>query len=152
MYWTLSIAWFLGGLIVFWATLTKKWRSIDSLTLCVLRSARMFHPIPGDVGYWDLKFSVLRHTVFFLIASILFFFVKSDFVLTVVLAVSMLYHGVMPVQRYRVRKDHIASLYRDEESRASAEFCAIPVRDSFCVVVHAIITLVLTWILYAIRP
>lgn len=150
MYWLISILWVLVGLIVFWVTLSKKWNRIDRLTLGALHTVRMFHPIPGDDGYLDLKFSIVRHVLFFLIASVLFFFVKSDFVLTITLYVSFIYHAIIPYQRYRMRKKHIADIRK--KSDATAHFAEIPVKDSFCVVVHAIISLVLTWFLYAIRP
>lgn len=150
MYWLISISWTFVGLIVFWITLSNKWKRIDRLTLGALHTVRIFHPIPGDTNYLDLKFSVVRHSVLFLIASALFYFVRSDFVLTVTLYASMVYHGIVPVQRYRMRKKHIADLR--EKSDATAHFAEIPVKDSFCVVIHAIISLALTWVLYAIRP
>lgn len=150
MYWLISILWTFIGLIGFWTALSKKWSKMDRLTIGALQTVRVFHPVPGDAGYLDLKFSIVRHSILFLIASVLFFFVKSDFVLTIILYVSLIYHIIIPVSRYRARTNHIAALKK--ESSATAEFAAVPVKDSFCVVIHAIISFVLTWVLYAIRP
>lgn len=151
MYWVIALSWFIGGTVVFWSVLSSKWNRIDPLFRRFLQTSRIFHPIPGDPGYLDLKFSVLRHSIVFVISSIVIYFVKIDFVLTVVLFLNILY-CLLSVSRYRIRKKDVAETAARPDGQATAEIISIPVKDSFCAVVHALISAVLIWILYAIRP
>jgi hypothetical protein len=148
MYWAITVLWTILGLVSCWVILSNKWNKIDRLTQLALQTARIYHPIPGDENYLDLKFSVLRHSFFFALSSVLIYFIKSDFWLTVILIICLLYHGYMTVKRYRYRKKELESA----SSMATKEVIKIPINDSFVVIVHAIACLVFTYVLYGVRP
>lgn len=148
MYWAITVLWTIVGLVSFWVILSNKWNKIDRLIQLALQTARIYHPIPGDENYLDLKFSILRHSFFFALSSVLIYFIKSDFWLTVILIICFLYHGCMTVIRYRNRKKELEST----SSMATIEVIKVPINDSFVIVVHAITCLVFTYVLYAVRP
>lgn len=148
MYWIITVLWTILGLVSFWVILSNKWNKIDRLIQLALQTAKTFHSIPGDENYLDLKFSVLRHSFVFVLSSVLIYFIKSDFWLTVILIICFLYHGCMTVIRYRYRKKELANT----SSKETIEIIKIPINDSFAIVVHAISCLVFTYVLYAIRP
>lgn len=151
MYWAITFSWFIVGTVVFWSVLSNKWNKIDPLFRKVLQTSRIFHPVPGDSGYLDLKFSMLRHSIAFLIFSAIIYFVKVDFVLSIILFLNVLYCW-LPISRYRFRKKDVAETAMRPNGQATAEIISIPVKDSLCTVTHAIISAILIWVLYAIRP
>lgn len=150
MYWTISILWSVLGTIAFCFFLTNRWNKIDPIYQQLLASSRLFHPIP-EPGYLGLKFSVIRHAFSFFISSVIIFFVKIHFIINAVLLLNLLYCWA-PISRYRFRKKDVRETAMRPNGQATATAIAIPVKDSFCTVVHAIVCAVLLYVLYAIRP
>lgn len=151
MYWLITGSWTILSTVVFWIILSFKWKRIDRLTFHAIQYSRKFHPIPGDPGYLDIKFSILRHSVFFLLSSVIIYYIKSDIVLTIILLVNLWYCW-SSISRYKMRREIIKTKALDPDGKAAAEIISIPVTDSFAAVIHAIGCLVLIYILYAIRP
>ena len=151
MYWAISLTYTLLGTVIFWIILSNKWNKMDRLAQLSLQQLSVFHQIPHHPEYLDLKFSIVRHSFAFLLSSALIYWVKSDFVLTAILIINFLYCW-LPISRYRYRKRDLAETASRQGGEATAHFLAIPVKDSFCVIVHSVICLALTFLLYAIRP
>lgn len=151
MFWIIALAWGVLGTALFWIALSIKWSKIDPLFQRMFDTFRVFHPIPGFPGYLDLKFSVLRHTVAFLISAALIFWVPINWISNIVLFLNILYTW-MTISRYRVRKRDVDETAMRPNGKATAEIIAIPVKDSFCVVVFSVICTALLYILFAIRP
>lgn len=151
MYWFITLLWFIGGIVIFWSILSHKWNRIDPLFRQALQYSRTFHPVPGDPSYLDLKFSMLRHSVFFLISAVILYFSDSSFVLDIILFLNSLY-ATLSIFRYRGRKRELAALSADPEKHNVATMIAAPIKDSFCVVIHAILCPILIAILLIIKP
>ena len=151
MFWIITIAWFILGTAAFWITLSIKWTRIDPLFQGLFETFRIFHPIPGFPNYLDLKFSVLRHAVVFLVSAALIFWINIKWVIGLVLFLNVLYAG-MTISRYKHRKRDVAETALRPNSKDTATIIAIPVRDSFCVVVFSVICSALLYILSAIKP
>ena len=151
MYWFITLLWFIGGIVIFWIILSHKWNRIDPLFRQALQYCRTFHPVPGDPSYIDLKFSMLRHSVFFLISSVILYFSDSGFVLNIILFLNSLY-AALSIFRYWGRKHELAALSADPEKRNVATMIAVPIKDSFSVVIHAILCPILITILLIIKP
>ena len=151
MYWAIALSWGIGGTVVFWCVLSSKWNRIDPIFRQVLQTSRIFHPVPGYPGYLDLKFSVLRHSVIFLISSVVIYFIKINFISTIILFLNAIY-CLFPICRYRFRKKDVAEAYARPNGQATAEIISIPVKDSFCTVAHAILSAALIGVLYIICP
>lgn len=151
MYWIIALLWFFLGTIAFWVVLGSRWNKIDPIFQSVLQTSRIFHPVPGEPGYLDLKFSVLRHSIVFLASSAIIFWVKANFILSILLFINVLY-CMMSISRYQFRKKDVAEAAMRPNGQATATIIAIPVRDSFCAVVHAVVCVILLYVLYAIRP
>lgn len=154
MYWCIALLWFIGGSVLFWSILSSKWNRMDALTRSTLRFSRIFHSVPGYPSYLDLKLSMLRHAIFFLISAIIIYFTdweKNDFISNTILFLNLLYCG-LSIFRYRGRKRELAKLAADPEQQCVAEMIAIPIKDSFCVVVHAALCPIIVTILFIIKP
>ena len=151
MFWIIAIAWCVIGTAVFWITLSIKWSRIDPLYKRMFDAFRVFHPIPGLPGYLDLKFSVIRHAVVFLISAAIIFWVNIKWIVNVVLFLNILYAG-MTISRYKGRKRDVVETAMRPGGKDTASIIAIPVRDSFCVVVFSVICTAIAFILLAVRP
>ena len=145
MYWVITFGWTILGCLILWTLLSIKWNRIDPLISSMFHTMRRFHGTPGTEGYLDLKFSVLRHSVVFLLSALVIALFDSRFMTSVISFVNLLYCW-MPIARYRYRKKELHSV-RSEGSAELAGFMAIPIKDSFCTVVHAVISTVLIYIL-----
>lgn len=153
MYWIVTLFWAIAGSIVFWSHLSRRWQKVDSLYRLSICTLRTFHPVPAepDSGYLSLQFSILRHAFMFLISSILIYFVKADFVLTIILLLNLLYCW-LPISRYRYRKNDISETASKPNGQETARILSIFVKDSFCTIIHAVGCVITLYILYAIRP
>lgn len=152
MYWAITLLWFFLGLAIAWISLTLKWNNIDPMYRGMFRTFMIFNPIPGHDNYTDLKFSVLRHSLAFLISSVpIYFLPDSRFILRVILFLNLIY-AFFSVNRYHFRKKHLAETRKDPESEATAKIISIPIQDSFVTVLHAVICSALLYVLYGIRP
>lgn len=152
MYWTLTVAWFILGLILFWNVLSSKWNRIDPLYRSMFRTFMILNPIPGHEGYLDLKFSVLRHSVVFIVsAALIYWFHDARFLLNTVLTLNLLYTFSV-FSRYRMRRKHLAYVKYELKEQHTAEIIQIPIKDSRIVGIHAVICVVMLYVLYGIRP
>lgn len=151
LYWIIVLAWSVIGTLIFWFILSVKWSKLDPLFVRMLDTFRVMNPIPGYPGYLDLKFTVLRHAIVFIISSTLIFYVKVKFVLSIVLFLNLIY-AYSTISRYRFRKQHLRDTARRPNSEATLSFISIPVRDSFCTVVYSVLCVVFLYVLFAIRP
>lgn len=151
LYWSISLSWVIIGTLIFWCILSSKWAKLDPLFIRMLDTLRVFNPIPGHPGYLDLKFTLLRHAVAFLLSAVVIFFVKFEWILWVVLFLNVLY-SYSSISRYRFRKQYIEESSKKPGKEAVTDFLAIPVKDSFCAVIFSVICSVLLFALYAIRP
>ena len=150
MYWIISILWSVLGTIAFCSFLTYRWNKIDPFWQQMLDTFRILHPIPGP-GYLDLKFSIIRHALFFLASSFIIFYVKIRFILNSILFLNVLYCW-MPITRYKFRKKDVAEASARPSGQSTASAISVPIKDSFCTVVHAVGCVIILYILYAIRP
>lgn len=151
IYWSISLLWGIIGLFIFWGILSAKWAKLDPLFVRMLDKFRLLNPIPGHPGYMDLKFSLLRHSFVFLVSAVLIFFVKVKFVLTITLTLNVFY-AYSTVSRYKYRKRYLQETAREPDSEALVSYLAVPVKDSFCVVVYSVVCAIILYVLYAIRP
>ena len=151
MYWIIAIAWCVLGTAAFWITLSTKWKRIDPLFQGMFETFRVFHPIPGFPGYLDLKFSILRHAVVFLVSAVLIYWVQVKWLINVVLFLNILYAWT-PISRYKHRKRDVVETAMRPNGKNTAAIIAIPVRDSFCVVVFSVVCTAILYVLFAIRP
>lgn len=153
MYWLIALTWGLIGTIIFWSHLSQQWLKIDSLERLAVCTLSFFHSVPADAdtGYLPLQFSILRHAFVFLISSILIYFVKTDFILTIILLINLLYCW-LPISRYRNRKKDIAETASRPNGQATAQMLSIFVKDSFCTIIHSVGCAIILYVLYAIRP
>lgn len=150
MFWIITIAWFILGTAAFWIILSIKWARIDPIFHRMFETFRVFHPIPGFHNYLDLKFSVLRHAIVFLASSALIFWVNTKWLISVILFLNILYAG-LTILRYTHRKRDVVETAMRPTGKDAAAIIAIPVRDSFCVVVFSVICSAMLYILFAIK-
>ena len=171
MYWTITLAVSLGGLLLLWAILSAKWNRVSgandpvcrTLNTQLINSVRAAEPwLPGDPGYLDLKFSVLRHAFVFAVSAVILRFVGYGFWETVITFVNLLY-AWLPISRYRYRKkllsETAARNRRDlrEHPEDADGFRAILrlhenlIRDSFVVVPYGVICCVALVILMLLK-
>lgn len=151
LYWTIVLSWGIIGTIIFWSILSKKWKKINPIYTRMFDSLRAINPIPGDPGYLDIKFTLVRHAASFLVSSFIIYFVKPKWILTIILMMNVLY-AVSVVSRYKYRKRYIQEESMNPESAALISIISIPVKDSFCSVVYSVLCSVLLYVLYALRP
>lgn len=159
MYWIITLSVSIGGLLLLWTILSAKWNKVACVNdpfdrhfrPQLIHSSRTFEPwLPGDVGYLDLKFSVLRHAFVFVVSAVILRFVGYGFWEYIITFVNLLY-ALIPVNRYRDRKrmlTHAAAENRrrlqdnPDEAEGFGEMLKLHeelVRDSFVVVPYAII-------------
>lgn len=151
MYWFISVLWCVVGTLSFWIILSFKWSKIDVLYAKSLPTLTKFHPVPGHPRYMDLKFSLLRHALFFLVSSVIVYFVKLDIFLSIVTLLNLLY-AVLTIYKYRYRKKYLLGIQKDEDHLALAQIMSIPVKDSFCIVIFSVVCYIVLMVLYLIRP
>lgn len=159
MYWIITLSVSIGGLLLLWTILTAKWSRVtcahDSIDhrfqLSLIHTTRTLQPwLPGDPGYLDLKFSVLRHAFVFGVSAVILRFVGYGFWESAITFVNLLYVW-LPISRYRYRKKMTEALaaenrraHRDnpEEAEGFREILKLHnalIRDSFVVIPYAIV-------------
>lgn len=146
LYWIVVFTWGFACAVIFWCILSYRWKQIPPIFINAIRTGMMFHPIPGHSRYMDLKFSLLRHAVAFIVAAVLIYYVKNKFAQQMILFFCLLYADSR-VYTYIERKKHLTTI-----DKASCEIYSITVYDSFYVVVYSILCVVFLYILYGIRP
>lgn len=152
LYWVIAFSWAIVGTIIFWIVLSSKWSKKDPLYEHMLDTIRVLHPnIPGFPGYLDLKFSVLRHAIAFLISAVIIFFVEYRWILTTILFLNLLY-AYSSIARYRSRKNYINEVTAGRKESPIKEYLILPVKDSFCTVIHSVVSSLLLYVLFALRP
>lgn len=153
LYWVISIAWTLFSIVFFCLFLTVRWKKLDPFDRISVDRLSILHSVPGnsELGYLDLKFSIIRHSVAFLATSFIFFFVKIQFILYIVLVLSSVYCW-FPIFRYINRKKHLQETMLRPEGSAVARLIAVHIQNSTCTFVNAIIIGVLQFVLFALRP
>lgn len=149
MYWTITLLISLGGLIVCWNVLSSRWRIVNGsgsydpvrrkLNPMLIQAARTFHPIlPGDPGYLDLKFSLLRHALAFFVSAGLLRLLDSRFWETALLWVNLMY-AILTCWVYSKRKQELQEIALESTEREQLVIPTELVRDSFVVVAYSVI-------------
>lgn len=142
MYWKIALVWLIAATSILWYVLSEKWKTLDEFEKVGIARFRMMNPIPGMENYMDLKFSVIRHALCFLISSLLIYYVNLSWIIYIVMAVNALY-TLLPVLRYMNRKRYLEERSRESEnSSAAVKYMSIPVKDSFCTVVYSVLSYV----------
>ncbi len=152
MYWIIALLWSIVGTILFWGYLSKQWKKIDVLEKMSLRTLGIFHSVPADpdTGYLRLQFSILRHAVVFLLTAVLIYVIDSSVITTILLFLNMFYCW-SPISKYRYRKQDMEKTASQPDGKATASLLSGFVKDSFSTVVHAISSMVIIYILFAIK-
>ena len=159
MYWIITLSVSIGGSLLLWAILSAKWNRVAhtndpvgrTLYSQLISSVRaMEYWLPGDPGYLDLKFSVLRHAFVFGVSAVILRFVGYGFWESVIAWANLLY-ALIPANRYRSRKRMLgltaAENRRDlrehpEDAEGFREVLRLHealIRDSFVVVPYGFI-------------
>lgn len=151
-YWMISFSWAVLGTAVFWCVLSSKWKKIDPLYASCIHSYRILEPIiPGDPGYLDIKFTLVRHGFTFLVSSFIIYFVKVKFILSIILIMNGLY-ALSTISRYNYRRRYLQEEAKNPDNESSISIISIPVKDSLCAVVYSVLCVVILYILYVTRP
>jgi len=149
LYWIITALWCVFGTAIFWIIFNAKWAGMDRDIADRVKASTMTYGTPGYQNYADLKFSILRHTVFFLIVASLMYIWPNKILCGIVATFELLY-SLLPIQRYNARRKILAELTAAGED--DANFLKKPVSDSFLCVIHAALCVVFTYVLYGIRP
>ena len=152
LYWLIATIWAILGAVIFWIVLSVKWSRIDRFQLMVLETSRILLPIPGHPGYLDLKFSILRHAIVFLLSAAIIYFLHNVPLLLYPLLFANTLYAMMTTQRYNARKQFIKDARNRPNGSAHADIISIPIKASFLVVIFSFACLALLFILFAIRP
>lgn len=150
-YWIITLVFVFVGTPVAWKILTYLWNKYDRLTITVLPQLRAGTNMPGEYNYWDLKFSLARHAVMFIITAAVIFWVESRIILNIFFYGYGLYTASVIV-RHSNRKDILKKLSNSEEERALADMLKKPFKDSRVILVYSVCASIVAIILYAIRP
>lgn len=151
LYWIITLSFVLIGTVIAWKTLTNRWNEYDPITLSALPILRAGRNMPGDYNYLDLKFSIARHAVAFLITAAIMFWLPSS-VITNVFFFGYGFYTVSVVVRYTNRKGIIKDLNKTEEEKALAEMLSKPLKDSRVVMIYSLCAELAVLVLYVIRP
>lgn len=147
MYWTIALFVSLGGLAVCWSVLSSRWRIVIGngdpvlkyLNPQLVRMVRTLHPIlPGDPDYLDLKFSLLRHALVFLISAGLIWLLDSRFWEWGILCGNVLY-ALLRCRVHSARKLELQEIALESSAREELIIPSLLVRDAFVVVVYSVI-------------
>lgn len=140
---------------VFWVILTRKWDKTAQKSENIywyadmIRMARTFDPdLPGFDGYMDQKFSLLRHSLIFLISSVALYFLHSGFLENCILVVNVLY-AHLSISRYRYRMRECVQA-KPIEGPAKQLRTAL-VKDSFTTVIYSVICAFSLFVLLYLR-
>lgn len=149
MYWKITLGWAILGTIVFWISLSLKWNRTDYFNRSMFRTLQLFNSTPGSERYLDLKFSVLRHSLVFLLSAALIAWIDSGFITSIITYANLLY-CLLTIARYRFRKKEVRNAINRGEQEL-ANFMAVPVKDSFVTVIHAVATVIILYILPVLK-
>ena len=150
-YWIITLVFALVGTAIAWRLLTHLWNKYDRITITILPQLRAGTNMPGEYNYWDLKFSLLRHAVMFLVTAAIMFWVESRIIINVFFY-GYGFYTTSVIVRYLGRKDIIKNLSATEEEKALADMLTKPFKDSRVVLIYSICASVVVFVLYAIRP
>ena len=149
MYWKVTLGWAIIGTIIFWISLSLKWNRTDYFNRSMFRTLQLFNSTPGSEKYLDLKFSVLRHSFVFLLSAALIAWIDSRFITSIITYANLLY-CLLTIARYRFRKKEVRNAINRGEQEL-ANFMAVPVKDSFVTVIHAVTSVVILYILPVLK-
>lgn len=149
MYWTVLFAWSIAGTALFWIILNSKWANLDPAFTMTASTFRVMHPVlPGEIGYFDLKFSLVRHAFVLIISALLIYFMDSRSICRILLFLNVIY-AYLPISRYRHRKQYLNELASDGDE-VTVHFGRILVKDSACTITYSIICVVVLYLLYGL--
>lgn len=151
MYWLFTLMFAVISIVVSFIILTimyrkhiHPWFEQDTLNTFA------FSGMPHCKGYWDLKFSALRHIFVFLITAVVFYYSSTPWLLNVFLYGNSFY-TVVTLLRYWNRR---AVVKKDvaEGRHNLAETLKKPLKASKVIVFYSICINIAVFILYGIRP
>lgn len=152
LFWSIVLGWSLLGTAVFWWILNVKWSRIDHMIQDILDAASAVYQIPGHWGYWDLKFTLMRHAFVFLLSSVTIYFLhRVTWILTPVLLFNFLYAG-LTLKRYLYRKKYVHEVEVEPDYELPTEIVMVPVRASIVAIVYSMLCTALLYVLFAIAP
>ena len=100
---------------------------------------------PSDIGFWSLRWSVIRRFVITIIIALLIYFVNNFILNTILLWFNLIFVGIITwFQIFRFRK------YR--RSGSSATFLQPVVHACIATAVYAIFTQISLYTVYGLRP
>ncbi len=149
LYWIIAALWCVLGTAIFWIIFSAKWAEMACDIAERVKASTMTHGTPGYRNYADLKFSILRHAVFFLLVASLMY-IWPNKILCWIVTTFQLWYSLLPILRYNSRRKILAEL--DAAGVEDADFLKKPISDSFLCVIHAALCVVFTYVLYWIRP
>ena len=116
MYWLIALTVFVGGAVLSWVVLDRKWKQLlgpppTHLMEIMIKNARLFHPeFPGHPWFMDLKWSVIRHAFVSIVSALIVYLIGDNgFVTWVICPLNFLY-AFSVKNRYSNRKELIAKL------------------------------------------
>ena len=155
MYWFVTFFTSVILAVVFWVTLTRKWDKTAQKDgniywyADMIKMARTFDPdLPGFDSYMDQKFSLLRHSVIFLISSLVLYFLHGGFLENCILVGNVLY-AYLSISRYRYRMRECVNA-KSIEGPAKQLRMAL-VKDSFITVIYSVVCSLSLFVLLYLR-
>ena len=153
-YWAIVIAVSVVGFAFCWAILTSKWRKIsgakngfEKIQTMIVHMSKVLYGMPGDQGYMDLKFSLLRHAFIFAVFSVVIYFAGKSWISVVLLVLSLIY-SYIPYLRYRSRIDLVNELIEEDGKTEVAKQCRQATKDSLVVVFYSFAAMLSLFVLY----
>ena len=151
MFWVFTVLFTIIGVCASFVILTilykkhiNSWFEQDTLMIYA------FNGMPHCKVYWDLKFSILRHAVVFLVAAVIFYYSDVSWLIRIFLY-GYSFYTTTTLLRYWYRKDIIKSNIA-EGRLALADSLKNPLKASMVVVFFSVCANISLFILYAIRP
>lgn len=147
MFWIISLSVSILGALVSCYLLSRQWHNIigsndpivTRINLMTFDMVSVMHPeFPHFAGFWDLKWSVIRHAVVFFILAILIRFVPVRFIRVILYTMYALYTWAV-WERYAHRKKQLAELKKESSSPDLWKFCCKLVKPCKIVFVYSCI-------------
>ena len=115
------------------------------LNKMLLHHASVFEPrLPHHDGFWDLKWSILRHaSVFFLFSTVSYF--ANSTAISTIFRIVYFFYTISVIFRYRVRKDIVKKM-NSVEFNEIYTFCSKLVKPCKIVLIYSVVCLTFLFI------
>lgn len=116
MYWVVALAVFIGGAVISWIALNRKWKELVGpppamLMEEMIRLTRTFHSfLPGHPWFMDLKWSIIRHAFVSIVSALLIYILGDVGMVTWVICPLNFLYAFGVKGRYSRRKELIAEM------------------------------------------